>query len=250
MEVLLAKRWNPEISPTGWLVSEKLDGIRAIHKDGKLVSRNGNPVYAPDWFMNGLPDATLDGELWMGRGMFQDCLKVVRRNVPDERWNQVQFMVFDMPDLNTGFENRYEALKESVSDSTSCTLVEHSMCHGFDDLYRQLTIVKHGHGEGLMLRKSGSLYEGKRSSTLLKVKTHCDDEAQIVGYTDGKGKYSGQVGALICKLENGKTFNVGSGMSDSERITPPEIGKLITVRYHELTRIGVPREPRFVCIVD
>lgn len=51
-------------------------------------------------------------------------------------------------------------------------------------------------GEGLMLRKPGSLYEGKRSSTLLKVKSFYDAEALVVGHEPGKGKHKGFCGAL------------------------------------------------------
>ena len=51
-------------------------------------------------------------------------------------------------------------------------------------------------GEGLMLRRPGSLYEGKRSGTLLKVKSFFDAEAEVVGYEAGKGKHKGATGAL------------------------------------------------------
>lgn len=82
-------------------------------------------------------------------------------------------------------------------------------------------------GEGLMLRKPQSLYVGSRSTTLLKVKTFCDEEAKVIGYEAGmmhraapkatnifyigKGKYKGQTGALMCELANGTKFCVGSG---------------------------------------
>lgn len=40
-------------------------------------------------------------------------------------------------------------------------------------------------GEGLMLRKAGSLYVGGRSTTLLKVKSFVDDEAIVKGHEAG-----------------------------------------------------------------
>jgi DNA ligase 1 len=49
-------------------MSEKLDGMRAIWKSGKLYSRNGNTIHFPDFFVKGWPEDSLDGELWLGRG--------------------------------------------------------------------------------------------------------------------------------------------------------------------------------------
>jgi len=60
-----------------------------------------------------------------------------------------------------------------------------------------------------MLRKAASHYEGKRSSTLLKVKTFYDAEAKVIGYENGKGKYQGMTGSLTCQMASGKKFNVG-----------------------------------------
>ncbi|CAF5116936.1 unnamed protein product, partial [Rotaria socialis] len=55
-------------------------------------------------------------------------------------------------------------------------------------------------GEGIMLRKPGSRYENKRSSTLLKVKTFYDEEALVIGHKPGKGNCTGMLGALECQL--------------------------------------------------
>ena len=49
--------------PVGWWMSEKLDGVRAYWDGKQFLSRLGNLFHAPDWFVDGLPDAALDGEL-------------------------------------------------------------------------------------------------------------------------------------------------------------------------------------------
>lgn len=36
-------------------------------------------------------------------------------------------------------------------------------------------------------------------------------QAVVVGYDPGKGRFQGKVGALRCKMANGKLFSVGSG---------------------------------------
>ena len=49
-----------------------------------------------------------------------------------------------------------------------------------------------------------SQYEGKRSGTLLKIKTFYDAEAIVTGYAAGKGRNKGVTGALKCKMASGK----------------------------------------------
>jgi ATP-dependent DNA ligase len=41
--------------PTGWWMSEKLDGVRAYWDGKQLLSRLGNPLAAPDWFTQRFP---------------------------------------------------------------------------------------------------------------------------------------------------------------------------------------------------
>lgn len=62
--VLLANTWDESIDPTGWWMSEKLDGIRAYWSGSALYSRQGNTFVAPDYWKNDLPNVPLDGELW------------------------------------------------------------------------------------------------------------------------------------------------------------------------------------------
>eukprot|EP00747_Dinoflagellata_sp_TGD_P096370 gnl/TRDRNA2_/TRDRNA2_166822_c0_seq1.p1 gnl/TRDRNA2_/TRDRNA2_166822_c0~~gnl/TRDRNA2_/TRDRNA2_166822_c0_seq1.p1 ORF type:complete len:325 (+),score=78.91 gnl/TRDRNA2_/TRDRNA2_166822_c0_seq1:137-976(+) len=101
-------------------------------------------------------------------------------------------------------------------------------------------------GEGLMLRRPGSVYEHRRSKTLLKVKTFFDEEAQVVGHEAGHGRCAGSCGALICKSPDGRSFKVGSGLSDEQRRNPPKVGSVITYRYQELTKANIPRFPTLV----
>jgi hypothetical protein len=48
------------------------------------------------------------------------------------------------------------------------------------------------------------MYEGRRSGSLLKIKTFYDAEAVVTGYAPGKGRNKGSTGALMCKMESGK----------------------------------------------
>lgn len=97
-----------------------------------------------------------------------------------------------------------------------------------------------------MLRQPGSSYRAGRDSTLLKVKSFDDDEAEVIAHEAGKGKHTGALGALRCRNRAGKVFNVGTGFSDAQRRDPPKVGEIITYRYQELTKDGIPRFPTFV----
>jgi DNA ligase-1 len=68
---MLAEKYEGNINPQGWYMSEKLDGVRCFWNGKNLYSRNGNVFYPPDWFKDLLPkDLALDGELWTKRDDF------------------------------------------------------------------------------------------------------------------------------------------------------------------------------------
>lgn len=67
-----------------------------------LWSQYGNPIMAPDWWLNQLPCVPLEGELWCGRGNFQQVTKAIRKNKPvDTEWSEVQFGIFGTTDFDT-----------------------------------------------------------------------------------------------------------------------------------------------------
>jgi DNA ligase-1 len=242
--LLLAHSWDNATNPAGWWMSEKLDGVRAYWNGKDFISRLGNVYHAPDWFKKGLPNHSLDGELWVARGQFQKCVSIVRRQDKSEHWKEVTYVVFDAPGYPEVFEQRMAYLEELTLPS-HVEVLKQMLCVGFDHLKKHLSAAEALGGEGLMLRKAGSNYEEGRSMTLLKVKTFYDAEARVVGHKPGKGRHKGRLGALECE-NNGITFKVGTGFSDYERENPPAIGTLITYRYQELTNDGVPRFPSYV----
>jgi DNA ligase-1 len=244
--LLLAHVWDGVLDPTGWWMSEKLDGVRALWRHRQFVTRLGNVYLAPDWFTAGLPDAPLDGELWIGRKQFQRTVSVVRRHDGSEEWRSVRFLVFDAPDAKGPFEDRQKFISRNVQPGPYAAPHPHDKVKGVAHVKEELGRVEALGGEGLMLRKPGSLYEAGRSMTLLKVKSFFDDEATVVGYQKGKGRHKGRVGALVVKLQSGKEFEVGTGLSDADRETPPPVGAVIKFKYQELTDGGVPRFPSYL----
>lgn len=244
--VLLAQSWSDEVDIDGWWMSEKLDGVRAWWDGKGFWSRLGNPYYAPGWFTAGLPERPLDGELWMGRKLFQRTVGTVRRQDRSEHWRDVRFLVFDAPDDSSGFEDRFARIPALLEGAPFADAHPHERCPDLEHLVAELDRVCALGGEGLMLRQPGSRYEAGRSSTLLKVKRFLDGEARVVGHLPGAGKHTGRLGALAVTLDDGTRFSVGTGLSDREREDPPAVGTLISFRYQELTDGGVPRFPAFV----
>jgi DNA ligase 1 len=246
--LLLAERWESDVDLAGWWMSEKLDGVRAYWDGKQFLSRQGNLYHAPNWFVAGLPDVPLDGELWLDRKKFQRTMSIVRRQDKSEHWKEVTFVVFDAPAMPDLFEARVAFFTDHLSRHAPpyARALGHDLCKSLDHLRQELARIEALGGEGLMLRRPNSKYEVGRSATLLKVKSFHDAEARVIGHLEGKGKHKGRLGALEVELPNGTRFSVGTGFSDAERGSPPPVGSLITFRYQELSEGGVPRFPSYV----
>lgn len=243
--VTLAHNWvEGKHNPVGMFMSEKLDGVRAVWDGRKLVSRNNKPLYAPDWWLASLPsNITLDGELWLGRGSFQKVVSVVRKHNPDDQeWSRVKYMVFDVVDTSKPWKDRF-----IVPDSSVILPVVHYQCSSLVYMTEFYSSIVDNGGEGIMLRDPSMPYVFGRSYKLLKVKPELECVARVVNYLPGEGKYTGMIGALICKTNSGIVFNVGSGLTDSDRSTPPVIGSIVKIKYASLTDGGKSlRFPRII----
>jgi DNA ligase-1 len=249
----LAGIYQKGIDVRRFWVSEKLDGVRAYWDGHHLRSRQGNIYPAPDWYKARFPPIPLDGELWIGRGQFESLVGIVRKQVPDDaEWRRVRYMVFDLPEPDTPFTFRLKRLQRLLQRLNLSHLRPVPQYHlpDHNSLMRKLRQVVAAGGEGLMLHRADSLYQGGRSSDLLKVKSHLDAEAQVVGHIPGKGKYQGMLGALLVERPDGIRFRIGTGFSDRERRQPPAIGKQITYKYFGLTAKGIPRFASFLRVRD
>lgn len=191
----------------------------------------------------------LDGELFMGRGKFRETVSIVKSHEGGDRWHDVNFMVFDIPSAGSQpFEERMALINQVCQDVKNIRIVEQRKLEDGQNLDEMLKAIEDLGGEGLMLRQPGSKYEGKRSKTLLKVKSFKDDEAKVIGYAiEGKGRLKGTVGSLQLRNRAGVEFKCGSGLTDELRAKPPAIGSIVTYKYQELTGPGgKPRFPTFV----
>lgn len=248
-EPLLAKSAPPGIDPRRYLVSEKLDGVRALWDGTTLRFRSGRVVAAPAWFLAALPKTPLDGELWTGRRRFDALSGAVRRTEPvDAEWRLIRFHVFELPAGEGTFEQRADKLKTLASDIV--VPVEQQRVASNAELRRMLKQVVDAGGEGLMLHRADAPLASGRSDLLLKLKPLADAEAVVVGHEPGKGRLAGQLGALELQTPEGVRFKLGTGFTDAQRRDPPAIGATVTYRYRDLTPSGKPRFASFIRVAD
>lgn len=247
--LMLAKRYLGTETIADYGVSEKYDGVRAYWDGMSLVTRSGRTISAPEWFLAQIPDATLDGELWLGYGRFSEISGLIRRKDSDSDalWQQVKFMVFDLPEEQGSFSERYQLLQELMKDyqGTECVLVEQKKISSHEALDVWLNQTVEAGGEGLMLHHWDSYYHAGRSTDLLKVTLVEDAEAVVVGHEPGKGRLKGMMGALKVRLKNGREFLLGTGFSNSERASPPPVGETVRFTYRGMTSDGLPRFASF-----
>lgn len=252
-QLLLAKTIGADTDVTRYLVSEKLDGIRAFWDGRTLRTRRGGALNVPAWFVEKFPARPLDGELWAGRGRFERLTGIVRKEKPvDAEWREVRYMIFELPEAPGTFRERAQAIRRIVDEAAIPWLqaVEQSEVGSRKELDRRLARVVRAGGEGLMLHRADAPYATGRSDDLLKMKPLQDAEATVIGHLPGKGKYREMLGALRVRTDGGVEFNLGSGLSDALRRNPPPIGTVVTFRYRELTDRGIPRFANYHRIRD
>lgn len=114
----------------GYVVSEKLDGVRALWDGVNLKSRSGKAFSPPKCWVENLPDFALDGELFIARGKFEEVLSVVSKGDSQcekckcEEWSKVGYFIFDVPQANQKSDAKSSADSSTESSKKSYTLLE------------------------------------------------------------------------------------------------------------------------------
>jgi DNA ligase-1 len=247
--LMLSKNWHAGLDPLGYLVSEKLDGVRAFWDGHNLLFRSGRRIAAPVWFTKALPSTALDGELWMGRNSFERLSATVRRNVPvDAEWHELRYMIFDLPGQPGRFDERAARMAAVLNTAAVPWLqaVAQLRVPDRETLQRQLLQLADDGGEGLVLHRADADWRPGRSDALRKLKLQPDEDARVVAYQPGQGRHAGRMGALMLEMTNGQRFALGTGFTDAPRTTPPRLGAWVTYRYRDRTPTGLPRFASFL----
>lgn len=286
---MLAKTFNSKwLQPDGY-IQPKLDGVRMVWTGYEAMSRRGKPINGVpsliailEKYFKGIP---LDGELYAHGKSFQKTVGSIRRSKNIEEDIEIGYHVYDMPLPKLSFEERYNMLFSAISKAKENGLTRVHLVETVNVIgtlpESELNIFEKDGYEGTMWRSSNGLYKfGKRSSDLLKIKSMMEDEFEIVGlkeelthekiivpegtpgamkyadgtwYKNGDSYPAGTCGALIVKVAEGVTVDVGSGMDDAtkqEHWNNPPIGKMLTVKYQERTDDGSLRFPIYKAIRD
>lgn len=258
-EVQLAKKFEDEQHKLGGLefvITEKLDGMRAIlHiEDGmvKVFSRQGQPVLELVDIIDEaktLPNGIYDGELlianaddYKDRDVLQETLKVTRK---DGIKDNLIFHVFDMlpiEEFNNGkskltYKQRRVEFERVIGNEYNWLKVLPTLYTGKDltVIPALLSDLEEQGKEGLILNVVNSLYETKRTSNLLKIKSMNSSDLKVIGFEEGDGKYQGMLGKLVLDYK-GYDLGCGTGLSDLDR---KEIwdnqdkytGKIVEINY-------------------
>ena len=249
-DVFLLKTYDGSQDVVGWVMSEKLDGVRGVWDGKRLLSRNGQVLHAPTWFTRDFPPFALDGELWSKRADFENIVSIVRTKTPDARWEQLRYHVFEVPQQADGLPDRLAVLRDYLRQRPSerIVIVPQIRVNAAAELTGFLAKVSADGGEGVVVRDPARPYKTGRLSSALKAKNHLDTECVVREILPGRGKYTGQMGALRCEMADGNQVNIGSGFSDALRAQPPPVGSVITFKYYGLTKKGKPRFPVYLRI--
>jgi DNA ligase 1 len=235
--------------------SPKLDGIRAIIQNGKVLSRTLKPI--PNTFIQSTLGKEefngFDGELIVGSAIAEDVYRVTNSAVMTvnepikDYWRYYVFDDLTNPHLPfkerlAGLVKRITALKAPLS--LYLPFVPQRILNSKEEVYEELKVAERLGYEGIMLRDFESPYKFGRSTvkegSLLKVKTFHDSEAVVIaiqeemhnaneltkderGYAErsthkGNMQPTGRMGSLVVKdVKTGVEFSIGTGFNDEDR---------------------------------
>lgn len=240
------------------LAQPKLNGVRAKWDGERLISRQNKlfkECVLPDLyaqlrtFSACYPGVILDGELYTHGLPLQEIIErtAINRIGPHEGADDIGFHAFDII-----AEDRADARLQKLAEIYNPryfvvpTLVDNeSACMAYLKMIYELGY------EGLILRQPQCPYINGRTEALIKLKPWQYASATVIGFSPGRDKYVGMLGALECRLQSGKTFKVSGGLSDGLRTEiwncqEKYIGRELSVRFRELSNGGIPLQPQIV----
>jgi ATP-dependent DNA ligase len=217
-EINRPRTWNNNQLAGDWLVTVKIDGVRAIwHDERGWLSRANKPLYnIPPW----------------QQGRPRDCEIFVRTFRDTIRATRTKLLKDDVPAILPTHIYGLEPLDPRLRWGTLTNPTS-------DDILAQLQRANgHGH-EGLVLRQGDHW---------IKIKPEETHDVTITGYAEGRGKHLGRLGYV--RTAKGA---VGSGFTDTEREllwadakAGRLVGQVIEVSSMQFTLDGQFRHPFFV----
>lgn len=242
-------------------IQKKYDGICCLaHIDNKcearLISRTGTEWNTLDHLKDeikklGITNIVLHGELYKHDTKFEDIISGVKRDEVNEKSGDMEYIVYDAA-IAGSYEKRLSVLSFLLSPEWSknakikvatTTLVKSR--DEIDSLHDKFVADKY---EGAILRNPEGLYEyDKRSFNLLKYKKFKDDDFEIIGAEEGKGKNKDMC-VFWLKTKDGNEFKATPEGTAEHRHKlwadwqsgKIKAGMIATVKYFTYTRTEKP----------
>jgi len=247
-------------------VEPKLDGIRCFaiveNNEAKLFARSGKLISNFDntigTALRVLGDGCYDGEL-MGEDFVALMRQAYRKENTDVSYAYLS--LFDYlsleewrsGDVVTSTKDRYAELKKRVDGSNPFIDIvdRHEVPANVKEIMALHQIFVESGYEGAMVKTIDAPYQFGRSYDVMKVKTFFDADLIIERLEEGSGRHNGRLGAVVVDYL-GTKVKVGSGFTDElrEAVWSDQdkfVGRMIEVRYQEVTHDGSLRFPTFVC---
>jgi len=259
---MLAQEYKKVVQFPAW-VQPKLDGVRCLvyMEDGQVVfqSRQNNRYEPLAHLVDELraileraPGIVLDGELYAHDIGFENVISMVRRaKVRHPDIHKIKYHMYDLfyKEEEITYMLRRSLLQRIYKNELNVVLVHTIQISDVGEINDLLHKFISLHYEGIMIRGNG-VYKHSRSKDLLKYKLFKDDEFEVVGHHEGNGG----IPIFECKTGN-KTFSVamkGTMESKVERMehVTSYYGKMLTVKYQELSSEGIPRFPVGIAFRD
>lgn len=273
---------NPKIFNKEWLISRKLDGVKALfYWDGKEIhtaSRGGehydystthlrtNPSLVA--FFKENPTVILDGELFVRGKTLQQISGAARmeKNAYDCDW--LQYWIYDCYDssnIDMPAKDRYTDIlinklnkingifvymgvdDDEISDSIR--ILYHEYVTGWDNM-KALHDKWVAEGfEGAVITDPSKPYKvGSRCNNLIKIKQYKSEDFKVIGYK--LGLRGSEDMTFTCELEDGRTFEampVGNREIKAEYVENFETkykGHKAECTFFNYSDDGIPTQPK------
>jgi len=207
-------------------------------------------AHLDDWVHKLNPPAPVHGELYVHGWSLQKIGSYTKKIKEDQ--HKLEYWLYDIAWLGPEFEERIDWLRYNIMKLGGSTVPIKFTPTFIVNNYEEAKVfhdewVQDGY-EGAMLKNKAGLYMFQyNSNDLEKVKDYQDSEFEIIGGKEGTGT---DVGCVVyrCITESGGEFDARPRGTVEDRKEmfinlPNDIGKMLTVRYAELSDDGIPLQP-------
>jgi ATP-dependent DNA ligase len=244
------------------IVQSKADGLRAHFTRRKtdllIQTRNGNVIYDDGIFYESAKDLTEIGDIWDGEIVCVDqngnylkrkqsngiLNKAIAGTISESEIVQMRSLLWDIPTVKEPYRKRFSILRNLIGEeyefSTKFRLIPSWEVNSFEEINYYYDLEIKAGREGLVVKDPNALWEGKRTSSMIKLKEIIDCDLRVIGWEEGTGRNKGRMGNLIVATDCGRLKTaVGTGFSDKQRDKITEensMGRILALQYNEIIK--------------